>query len=382
MFSIQFPEQLDEAAFLREYWQSKPLFMPGAWPGFVNPLSPEELAGLALDEVFPSRIIEQHSAKRWSVRQGPFSEADFAALEGKRWSLLITDIEKHLPDFGRYVQPFRFIPDWRFDDLMISYAPPGGSVGPHFDDYDVFLIQAQGRRNWKIEGRFRRLPSLEDELIPDAELRLIRQFKTQETYSCEPGDMLYLPPRLGHFGVAESECMTWSVGFKAPNFHELLIDYMHEFEPANEHKRFTDPGLPLQQNPGEITGWQITQLKRWFIQQINENDAQFARWAAKYLSDSPLASEFNIEPEFHGVDFNGQIPIALEAHPFVRFEFIRLNGRVMLYAGGEEFELSLQLAKTLTSKSRMNLSQTKGSDRKQVLELLGRGYLLQTDTRS
>jgi 50S ribosomal protein L16 3-hydroxylase len=379
MYSIQFPEQLDEATFLRDYWQIRPLYMPGAWPNFDNPLSAEELAGLALDEAFPSRIVEQHSAQRWSVRQGPFSEADFAALEGKRWSLLITDIEKHLPDFGRYTHPFRFIPDWRFDDLMISYAPPGGSVGPHFDDYDVFLIQAQGERTWKVEGEFRILPCPENELIADSELRLIKQFKTQETYLCKPGDMLYLPPRLGHFGVAESDCMTWSMGFKAPNFHELLIDYMHEFELANEHKRFTDPGISLQKNPGEITAGQIKQLKKWFIQQINESDEIFARWVAKYLSDVSAAGDFFSETEYVDKPGCDAIPIQLETNPFIRYEFIQLKDRTLLYAGGEEFEISLTLAKKLSSKLRMNLSQTTGKDRMQVLEMLKRGYILAVD---
>ena len=134
----------------------------------------EELAGLALEQAFPSRIVEQHSAEKWSLRQGPFMENDFAALKGKCWSLLITDIEKHLPDFMQYVLPFRFIPDWRFDDFMISYASQGGSVGPHMDDYDVFLIQAQGQRKWKVEGEFRSLPMPGDDLIVGTDLRLIK----------------------------------------------------------------------------------------------------------------------------------------------------------------------------------------------------------------
>ena len=235
--------------------------MPGAWPEFENPLPAEELAGLALEEAFPSRIIEQHSADKWSLRQGPFSENDFTALSGKRWSLLVTDIEKHLPDFMQYVQPFRFIPDWRFDDLMISYAPPGGSVGPHLDDYDVFLIQVQGQRNWELEGVFRELPSADNELIAGTDLRLIKEFETHETYLCRAGDILYLPPRLGHYGVAKTECMTWSMGFKAPCFNDMLIAYMEEFEILNQHKRYTDPGLVSQKNPGEITSLQLNQLK-------------------------------------------------------------------------------------------------------------------------
>jgi len=374
MYPIQFPGNFDEAAFLREYWQKKPLFMPQAWPDFENPLPPEELAGLALEEAFPSRIVEQHSADQWSVRQGPFSEDDFAALESSSWSLLITDIEKHLPDFMQYVQPFRFIPDWRFDDFMISYAPPGGSVGPHIDDYDVFLIQAEGVRNWALEKTFRVLPSPKEDLVPDTDLRLIRQFQTYETHVCQPGDILYLPPRLGHHGVAQSECMTWSMGFKAPSFHDVLVDYLHTFETLNEHKRYTDRGLELQQDAGEITAQQLKHLKSWFIRQINENDDVFARWAAKYLSGDATLSE-----EVPGSEVKEHIPAQLEPDPFVRFNFIRQNGRVLLYAGGEMYEVSHALARTLTGKSRMNLSHTTGEDRKQVLRLLQKGHLLETE---
>lgn len=374
MHPIQFPKNLDETAFLREYWQQKPLYMPQAWPDFENPLPAEELAGLALDAAFPSRIIEQHSPESWSVRQGPFTAEDFAALEGRRWSLLITDIEKHLPDFRQYVQAFRFIPDWRFDDLMISYAPPGGSVGPHLDDYDVFLIQVQGQRRWELEGEFRALPAPEEDLMSGTDLRLIKQFKTRETVLCEAGDILYLPPRLGHFGVAESECMTWSIGFKAPNFHEMLVDYLHEFETANEHKRFTDPGLVLQPGAAEISAQHLNQLKQWFIGQINENDEVFSKWIAKTLSSDLIADE--MLPDTTSL---GEIPAELETNPFVRFNFIRINGRVLLYAGGEEFELSLALAKTITAKGRMDLTQTTGNDRNQVLRLLKKGYLLEIE---
>ncbi len=365
MYPIKFPNSLDEAAFLKEYWQQKPLFMPGAWTEFENPLPAEELAGLALEDAFPSRIVEQHSANKWSLRQGPFNENDFAALSGKRWSLLITDIEKHLPDFMQYVQPFRFIPDWRFDDLMISYASPGGSVGPHLDDYDVFLIQAQGERNWELEGEFRELPSTDDELISETDLRLIKEFKTQETYLCEPGDILYLPPRLGHHGVAKTECMTWSMGFKAPCFNDMLNAYLEEFETLNQHKRFTDPGLVSQKDPGEITGLQLKHLKSWFIQQLNENDETFARWAARFLSGEEAGDDTPCDVGL--LDGN---TVNVEPDPVVRFDFIRLKGQTYLYAGGEEYKISLALAKQLTTKTRMRLSLANEHDNTIILTLL------------
>ena len=374
MYPIQFPQGLDEADFLQQYWQKKPLYMPQAWPDFENPFSAEELAGLALEDAFPSRIVEHHPAGRWSVRQGPFSEQDFAELEGRHWSLLVTDIEKHLPDFRAYVQPFRFIPDWRFDDLMISYAPPGGSVGPHMDDYDVFLIQAEGQRSWEIEAAFRGLPVPGEDLIAETELRLIKTFETHKRYLCEPGDILYLPPRLGHHGVAKTECMTWSMGFKAPNFQDMLVDYLHTFEALNEHKRYTDPGLICQDSPGEITPHQLKQLKSWFVQQIIDDDEGFARWAAKFLSGDAAFDEVLPDTERYA-----GIPEVLETNPFVRFDFIRLNGRTLLYAGGEEFELASHLAKTLTGNTRIHRADALGEDRALILKLLEKGYLLEAE---
>ena len=374
MHPILFPGALNEVSFLKEYWQKKPLFMPGAWPDFENPLPAEELAGLALEQAFPSRIVEQHSTEKWSLRQGPFTENDFAALEGKCWSLLITDIEKHLPDFMQYVLPFRFIPDWRFDDFMISYASPGGSVGPHMDDYDVFLIQAQGQRNWKVEGEFRSLPMPSDDLIAGTDLRLIKDFESNVQHLCEPGDILYLPPRLGHHGIATSECMTWSMGFKAPSFHDMLINYLEEFEALNQHKRYTDPGIEIQQNPGEITEWQLMQLKSWFIQQINEDDEIFARWVARFLSGHDAGEEMPSDIELP--DGN---TIAVEPNPFLRFDFIKLNKQTLLYVAGGEFKVSLALAKNLTSKSQMTLSLASRQDKTTILKLLQKGFLVQVD---
>lgn len=374
MHSIQFPDQLDQTQFLKRYWQQKPLYMPQAWAGFENPLPAEELAGLALEEAFPARIVEQHSKDKWTVRQGPFNEADFAALEGKTWSLLITDIEKHLPDFMTYVHPFRFIPDWRFDDFMISYAPPGGSVGPHIDDYDVFLIQAQGQRNWALEGHFRHLPQMSDELIADIDLRLIKDYQPQVNYLCEPGDILYLPPRLGHHGVAQTDCMTWSMGFKAPSFHSMLMDYLDAFADLNEHKRYTDQALPLQDSPGEITAQQTAQLKRWFISQINENDEQFSRWAGRFLSQSPLGESLDLDVEEVMTD-----RLELEPNPFIRFEFMRLQGRTLLYVAGEEYEVSERLAKALTAKTVLSIKPDTAQEKDLITQLLKRGYLLIID---
>ena len=165
--------ELSPAQFLAEYWQKQPLLVRGAWPGFQDPLTPEELAGLACEEGVESRLVlEQGGEKPWEVRHGPFVDDDFLKLPDSHWTLLVQDVEKHIADLAALLEPFRFIPDWRIDDLMISYAPPAGTVGPHVDDYDVFLLQGQGRRRWQISRR----PVEPDNCLPDTELRILREF--------------------------------------------------------------------------------------------------------------------------------------------------------------------------------------------------------------
>ena len=168
--------------------------------------------------------------------------------------------------------------------------------------------------------------------------------------------------------------MTWSMGFKAPSFHDMLINYLEEFETSNQHKRYMDPRLEIQQNPGEITGLQLKQLKDWFVQQINEDDEIFARWAARFLSghdaDEKIPSDIELP------DGN---TIVVEPSPFVRFDFIKLNKQTYFYVAGEEFKVSLALAKNLTSKSQMTLSLASGQDKTTILKLLQKGFLIQVD---
>ncbi|MCB1815595.1 MAG: cupin domain-containing protein, partial [Candidatus Competibacteraceae bacterium] len=176
---------MSSAQFLAEYWQQKPLLVRAAWPAFSNPISPEELAGLACEDEVCARLVRQ-SKQRWQVRHGPFKETDFTRLPAKRWTVLVPDMEKHLPDLRSILEPFRFIPDWRIDDLMISYAAEQGSVGPHVDEYDVFLLQGLGRRRWQIDTR----PVAPDNYQADSELRILQHFEAESEWILEPGDML------------------------------------------------------------------------------------------------------------------------------------------------------------------------------------------------
>ncbi|HPQ96555.1 MAG TPA: cupin domain-containing protein, partial [Thiolinea sp.] len=204
--------------FLRDYWQQQPLLVRQAFPGFELPLSADELAGLACDTDTARLVLERGGRHPWELRSGPIAEDAFAGLPETHWTLLVNDCEKMVPELQAIVQPFRFIPDWRIDDLMISYAAPGGSVGPHVDAYDVFLLQAQGRRRWQISSQ----PCTPDNFIPDLDLRVMQAFSPEQEWVLEPGDLLYLPPGVPHYGVAMGECMTCSIGFRAPSQAELL----------------------------------------------------------------------------------------------------------------------------------------------------------------
>ncbi len=230
-------ETIDVKTFLSEYWQKKPLVFRKALPGFINPLSADELAGLALEEDIESRMVFETptTAPYWTLKTGPFSEDDFVTLPETHWTLLVQGVDRFVPEVTHLLAHFDFIPQWRVDDVMISYAVKLGSVGPHYDNYDVFLYQAEGRRKWSLTTK----NCNPDNYLSDVDLRIMAQFDVEEAYILEPGDMLYLPPHLGHHGVSLSDdCMTYSFGYRS--YQDLALwesfgDYASE--------KATKPGL-------------------------------------------------------------------------------------------------------------------------------------------
>ncbi len=217
---IQFPDAISTEDFLDRYWQKAPLFMPQALPAGLPELDSDELAWLATLSDIESRLIfSEHNGDTTSYRveHGPFDDKLLAALPPHDWTLLVQDVEKHLPDFRSFVQTASFIPDWRIDDLMVSFAAPGGSVGPHRDNYDVFLCQGAGRRKWHIA------PANADlRIVESGELSLLEAFADDSPVTARPGDVLYLPPGIAHWGIAEESCMTWSIGMRAPTMQEFM----------------------------------------------------------------------------------------------------------------------------------------------------------------
>ena len=253
---LRWPEGLDAQRFLYQYWQKAPLFLPQALPDLVSPLDPDELAGLACDPDIESRIVIENSDPPWSLENGPFEPERFARLPQTGWSLLVQDLDKHLPDTALLRDGFRFLPDWRFDDLMASYAPPGGSVGPHVDAYDVFLIQGRGRRRWQVDPSPR-----SNRRVPGSRLDLLADFRAIHEWVAEPGDVLYLPPGAAHHGVALDDCITWSVGFRSPLAADVM-SALADTAPARA-VRYADSDLvPEEAADGLIDDRAVARFRR------------------------------------------------------------------------------------------------------------------------
>ncbi len=269
------------AGFLAHYWQKRPLLIRNAFPAWQNPLEPDELAGLSLEPDAVSRmVLETHAEPPWEVRTGPFSEDDFGTLPERDWTLLVQGVNHHIPEVAALLERFRFIPNWRLDDVMVSYAEPGGSVGPHTDSYDVFLIQGLGHRRWSISP-----PGLV-ELVPDIDLQVIDGFDPSMTWELEPGDMLYLPPNVPHHGVALDACMTYSIGFRAPTDQEMMARFFeHAVARADPERRYGDPNLSPPTSPGRITP-EALQYVRSTLRRAVADDQELDHWFSAYVTET------------------------------------------------------------------------------------------------
>jgi 50S ribosomal protein L16 3-hydroxylase len=236
--------------FMRNYWQKKPLLIRQAIPGMQALLSRKDLFTLASNEDVESRLVSgDNDSQPWQLRRGPFKPRSLPPLSRPHWTLLVQGVDLHVDSFAQLRDRFRFIPDARLDDVMVSYASDGGGVGPHFDSYDVFLLQAQGQRRWRISAQ----KNLQ--LRDDVPLKILSQFKPTKTLLLEPGDMLYLPPHYAHEGVAVGECMTYSIGFRAPEMNELaaeLLSRMTDSDNAKAPVRYRDAGQAVAVKPARI----------------------------------------------------------------------------------------------------------------------------------
>lgn len=336
---------LDVRTFLREYWQKRPCLLRQAFPGFVPELDENDVAGLACDDLAEARLITGSYRRRdWLVKHGPFSARELRKLPDSNWTLLVQDAEKHYPPLADVLARFNFLPAWRLDDLMISVAATGGSVGPHFDQYDVFLLQASGRRCWQIAS------SYDPTLLADIELKVLASFTPEQEWILEPGDMLYLPPGVAHHGVALDTGMTWSIGLRAPSQADLL-QALGEWlaERHNEGQRYEDGVLPVNPRPGEISPQAIAQLVALIShplavpRQLNSFLASFLsryRLAQQPAPPAQVLNENDVTAALAG-------SAILQRTPWTRFAWIEQDGMALLSGAGDEYTCSITTAMLL-----------------------------------
>lgn len=281
---LQLLNNLTPAQFLAEYWQKKPLLIRQAIPNFKGLISPNDLAGLACEDNVQARIIKQKK-DNWSVQNSPFDETDFTKLPAKDWTLLVQSVNHYLPEATDLLAQFNFIPHARLDDLMVSYAPAGGGVGAHVDSYDVFLLQGSGKRNWKISTQ------TDLSLIEGTPLRILNHFEPEQEWALEAGDMLYLPPQIAHWGVSMSDdCMTYSIGFRAPKTQELMHEFLSylqdniDADGLSVDSLYRDPDLSLQNHPAEISQDMIKQVSAT-LQAMTWDNHHIADFLGKYLTE-------------------------------------------------------------------------------------------------
>ncbi len=334
------------ADFLDTYWQKTPLVVRDALPDFDSPLSPNELAGLACEDGVESRLVLKEGGDYpWQLKHGPFDPEDFLDLPETHWTVLVQEVDRLLPEVGALLDRFRFLPDWRIDDVMVSYAPTGGTVGPHIDNYDVFLIQGLGHRRWQIGTE----PVAEETIVPDLDVRILDDFEADEEFVLGPGDMLYLPPRIAHHGVAEDdECMTYSVGFRAPSHRDLVGAFLRQaLEDIDPEARYSDPDLAPVDHPGALHDSARKKVRR-LLRGLVDSDAAIDRWFGTYLTQpardrtavpppSPLSAEAVTEALKRGT--------GLRRGPVSHLAFIEHDdGTATLFVNGEARPLDAGLA--------------------------------------
>ncbi|MDU7557733.1 MAG: cupin domain-containing protein [Pseudomonas sp.] len=318
--------------FIERYWQKRPVVLKRGFAQFIDPISPDELAGLALEEEVESRLIIEHGERPWELRRGPFAEDEFGKLPEREWTLLVQAVDQFVPEVGELLENFRFLPSWRIDDVMISYAAPGGSVGPHFDNYDVFLLQGHGKRHWQIG----QMCDADSKLLEHADLRILAEFEATDEWTLEPGDMLYLPPRLAHCGVAVDDCLTYSVGFRAPSAAEVLThftDFLSQYLPDED--RYTDADAQPVSDPHQIQHDALGRLKNLLTEHMSD-ERMLLTWFGQFMTE-PRYPELVVGPELEEPELIDSLEqgAILIRNPSARLAWSEVDEDLLLFASGQ-----------------------------------------------
>lgn len=378
------------ARFLRDYWQKRPLLVRDAFAGMQNPVAPDDLAGLACEELALARIaLHEPKRDRWTLRNGPFAETDFATLPKTHWTLLVQDVDKWDSDAAALLAPFDFLPTWRVDDVMVSYAEDGGSVGAHVDQYDVFLLQGLGQRRWQISTD----PAAPKAFRDDAELRLLREFAPTHEWILEPGDMLYLPPGVPHHGVAIGACMTYSIGMRAPSQAELVGDFVDQLiEAMPEESRLMDADLVPARHAGEIDDAAIARVTR-AMPWLRFGDGPtgldpallrtwFGRFITRYRSAHAVAP--NPRPLTDTAFARARDADAgVQRNPWSRFVWMRAGRGAILFVAGASHACSVKFAQHVCAhaQTRIAAAATAAGDLAVLRALIDAGHLALVPTR-
>ena len=377
--STKHPLGMSPAHFLRDYWQKRPLLIRNAFPDFEPPLQPDDLAGLACEPTVLARlIVHDEKRDRWHVNPGPLSEDDFAKTPKDHWTLLVQDVDKWDADVATLLEPFSFLPSWRVDDIMISYAEEGGGVGAHVDQYDVFLLQGLGQRHWAISTD----PGAPKDFRHDVELKQLAHFESTHEWMLDPGDMLYLPPGVPHDGVAfGGPCMTFSIGMRAPSQAELtgdLADHIAEHLP--EELRYADPDLTPAKATGEIDRAAMERLKTALPFAAALNDAMLRDWFGRFITRYRNAQvPVPLDKPFDDAALGKQLDASatLLRHPWSRMAWTRAKSNGTLYVSGHAYPATTALAQQLCEQREfVVIHKPNVVERTLLLALVNDGHLL------
>lgn len=355
---------LSPSQFMKRHWQKKPLLVRNAIPGFVPCVGRADLVALAGEEGVESRLIVD-SPKGWKMKHGPFPKRSLPPFSQKKWTFLVQGVDLHHDGVHALMQQFRFVPDARLDDVMISYATDGGGVGPHFDSYDVFLLQAHGQRRWRI-GRQKDLS-----LQPGVPLKILQNFEAEEEFVLNPGDMLYLPPKYAHDGVAEGECMTWSIGFRAPQegelARELLLGLADEAFDGAGDAIYRDPKQGAMSSPAAIPQ-SLAGFARQVVDKALQNPDLLDSLLGEYLTE-PKANvwfeDAEVAPDMSvGLRLDRRSKMMYDdKHVFINGEGFKVGGRdaVVLRQLADERVISPQKIKVLSADAKEALLDWAGA---------------------
>ncbi|WP_426417695.1 JmjC domain-containing protein [Aestuariirhabdus sp. LZHN29] len=331
MTAHPFLGDISPATFLADYWQQKPLLIRQAIPGFQSFIPPEEIAGLSLEEEVESRLVVQTAPQQWQLDHGPFDEQRFSQLPADGWSLLIQGADRWLEEVNALMREIDFIPSWRIDDVMISYATDQGSVGPHYDNYDVFLLQAEGERRWQL-GQW---CDHTTRLLNHSQVKLLEQLEVSAEYLLEPGDMLYVPTRLAHCGTSIGSSISYSFGFRAPATADLLSGFCDTLcATLHPEDRYVDTPLSWPTPSGEIDRQALQQVRQLLLRTLN-NPALLEDFFGRFVTEP----KFEEVPEAREVETITP-DAGVQLCPGHRFAFLRSkSSRLSLFADGAKLSV-------------------------------------------